>query len=160
MTYRQFHKMQLDIIIIILFSQPRLRARIAEGPSTRKGPWPSSAGSPSFKRPTAQRTRPFCPYGPCAQTRLRFPCSEVSARKPLGVILLCPFSVLHPRQHDPRLLLGQGEAGVLPSGGSPWLGRPVAPFAPAPSEHLLSSPIWSSSLVLPRISLSGFTQVS
>lgn len=53
MTYRQFHKMQLDIIIIILFRQPRLRARqprlrarITEAPSTRKEPWPSSAGSP------------------------------------------------------------------------------------------------------------------
>ena len=98
--------------------------------------------------------RPLCTDTPEVPL-LKGLCKEAS-----WSVLLCPFSVLHPRQRDPRLLLGQGEAGVLPSGGSPWLGRPVAPFAPAPSEHLLSSPIWSSSLVLPRISLSGFTQVS
>ena len=132
------------------------------GPEPPRPPLPGKSPGPAlrearFKQPTAQRTGPFCPYGPCAWTRLRFPCSEFSARKPVGVILLCLFSVPHPRQRDPRQLLSQGAAGVLPSGGSPWPGHRPLPLHPLNTS---SSPTWSSSLVLPRISLVEFTQVS
>ena len=147
MTYRQFHKMQLDIIIIILFSQPRLRARIAEGPFTRKGPWPSSAGSPSFKRPTAQRTGPFCPYGPCARTRLRFPCSKVSARKPLGVSSCVHFQSSTPGSVTPDYCSAREKWVSFPLGAHHgWVGQwrplplhPLNTSSPAPFGH----PAWS-----------------
>ena len=60
--------MQLDIIIIILFRQPRLGARTAKAPSTRKEPWPSSAGSP-FQAAYGPEDRAILPLWPlCMDT--------------------------------------------------------------------------------------------
>lgn len=39
--HKQFHKIQPNIIIIILLYHLRLRAGIAQGPSFTKKPWPS-----------------------------------------------------------------------------------------------------------------------
>ena len=115
--------MQPNIITIILLRQPRLRARIAEAPSTMKEPWCRSAGSSHLKQPMAQRTGPFCPYSTCARTRLRFPCSEVSGRKLLFFVV-----VGHAVMWDPSSLSrdqtrapcsGSAESQPLDHQGSP-----------------------------------------
>lgn len=139
MTYRQFHKMQLDIIIIILFSQPRLRAESLRPLLPGKG-LAQPAGRPGFKQPRRI-------WGHSLPTALCRDMPEVPLLRGLskenpGDGSLCPFSVLHPRQRDPRQLLAREEAGVLSSGGST---RPGAcphlwnTSSPAPFGH----PAWS-----------------